>query len=160
MFLLRSLATAHCCIHECNKHVRLWRRVADSGVCCVAQVCKAGVARMRKIWLTRHGESEYNEKALLGGDSSISPAGQIYARLLPDVIVDRIPLVRLSLFHMQVLFRCGPSPCFICHCCLIVNQLLTTLLKFNSGLCPPEYQVSTWCISVHCERKGKHTSLQ
>ncbi|KAK9918087.1 hypothetical protein WJX75_001099 [Coccomyxa subellipsoidea] len=56
------------------------------------QVCKAGVARMRKIWLTRHGESEYNERALLGGDSSISPAGQIYARLLPDVIVDRIPL--------------------------------------------------------------------
>ncbi|BDA46799.1 6-phosphofructo-2-kinase/fructose-2,6-bisphosphatase 4 [Coccomyxa sp. Obi] len=56
------------------------------------QVCKAGVARMRKIWLTRHGESEYNERALLGGDSNISPAGQIYARLLPDVIVDRIPL--------------------------------------------------------------------
>ena len=63
----------------------------------VPQVCKAGVARMRKIWLTRHGESEYNERALLGGDSNISPAGQIYARLLPDVIVDRIPLVRTPL---------------------------------------------------------------
>ena len=49
---------------------------------------------MRKIWLTRHGESEYNQHAFLGGDSNISPAGQIYARLLPDVIVDRIPLVR------------------------------------------------------------------
>ena len=60
------------------------------------QVCKAGVARLRKIWLTRHGESEYNEKALIGGNSNLTPAGQIYARLLPDVIVDRVPLVRCS----------------------------------------------------------------
>ena len=57
------------------------------------QVCKAGVARLRKIWLTRHGESEYNEKALIGGNSNLTPAGQIYARLLPDAIVDRVPLV-------------------------------------------------------------------
>ncbi len=58
---------------------------------------------MRKIWLTRHGESEYNQRALLGGDSSISPSGQIYARLLPDVIVDRIPLVR----HPHIPFFLG-----------------------------------------------------
>ena len=60
------------------------------------QVCKAGVARLRKIWLTRHGESEYNEKALIGGNSNLTPSGQVYARLLPDVIVDRVPLVRCS----------------------------------------------------------------
>ena len=60
----------------------------------MAQVCKAGVARLRKIWLTRHGESEYNEMALIGGNSNLTPAGQIYARLLPDAIVDRVPLVR------------------------------------------------------------------
>ncbi len=59
----------------------------------MVQVCKAGVARLRKIWLTRHGESEYNEKALIGGNSNLTPAGQIYARLLPDAIVDRVPLV-------------------------------------------------------------------
>lgn len=59
----------------------------------MAQVCKAGVARLRKIWLTRHGESEYNEMALIGGNSNLTPAGQIYARLLPDTIVDRVPLV-------------------------------------------------------------------
>ena len=59
----------------------------------MAQVCKAGVARLRKIWLTRHGESEYNEMALIGGNSNLTPAGQIYARLLPDAIVDRVPLV-------------------------------------------------------------------
>lgn len=59
----------------------------------MVQVCKSGVARLRKIWLTRHGESEYNEKALIGGNSNLTPAGQIYARLLPDAIVDRVPLV-------------------------------------------------------------------
>ena len=70
------------------------------------QVCKSGVARLRKIWLTRHGESEYNEKALIGGNSNLTPAGQIYARLLPDAIVDRVPLVGLL---------CHPTPsCRVC----------------------------------------------
>ena len=32
------------------------------------QVCKAGVARVRKICLTRHGESLYNLAGKLGGD--------------------------------------------------------------------------------------------
>ena len=57
------------------------------------QICKAGVARMRKIWFSRHGESEYNMFAKIGGDSNISPQGQVYAKLLPDLLVDRVPLV-------------------------------------------------------------------
>ena len=48
---------------------------------------------MRKIWFSRHGESEYNMFAKIGGDSNISPQGQIYAKLLPDLLVDRVPLV-------------------------------------------------------------------
>jgi hypothetical protein len=59
-----------------------------------AQVCKSGVTRLRKIWLTRHGESEYNRKALLGGDSNITDSGRKYAAVLPDIVVDRIPLAR------------------------------------------------------------------
>ena len=70
---------------------------------------------MRKIWLTRHGESEYNTHALLGGDSNISPAGQMYARLLPDVIVDRIPLVRARLIRLSVRQDC---PCSSGQCCV------------------------------------------
>ena len=55
---------------------------------------------MRKIWFSRHGESEYNMFAKIGGDSNISPQGQIYAKLLPDLLVDRVPLVsRLLLLH-------------------------------------------------------------
>lgn len=68
---------------------------------CALQVCKAGLARVRKIWLTRHGESMYNTQGKLGGNSQLSPRGEIYARLLPDVIVDRIPLVRVV--HLIVL---------------------------------------------------------
>ena len=48
---------------------------------------------MRKIWFSRHGESEYNMFAKIGGDSNISPHGQVYAKLLPDLMVDRVPLV-------------------------------------------------------------------
>ena len=58
---------------------------------------------MRKIWFSRHGESEYNMFAKIGGDSNISPQGQIYAKLLPDLLVDRVPLVsRLLLLHAAV----------------------------------------------------------
>lgn len=47
----------------------------------------------RKIWLTRHGESEYNQKALIGGDSPLSANGQAYSEMLPDVILNRLPKV-------------------------------------------------------------------
>jgi len=56
------------------------------------QVCKAGLSRMRKIWLTRHGQSMSNVHELLGGDSHLSPRGAVYAKKLPDVLIDRVPL--------------------------------------------------------------------
>ena len=36
----------------------------------------------RTIYLTRHGESEYNQLGKIGGDSELSPRGQQYARAL------------------------------------------------------------------------------
>ena len=59
----------------------------------MVQVCKAGLTRVRKIWFSRHGESEYNMYGKIGGDSNISPQGQMYAKLLPELLVDRVPLV-------------------------------------------------------------------
>lgn len=41
-----------------------------------SQVCKAGVTNERKIWLTRHGESQFNTKGLIGGDSLLSERGE------------------------------------------------------------------------------------
>ena len=58
------------------------------------QVCKSGMTNARKIWLTRHGESVYNQQALIGGDSPLSPNGQAYAELLPEVILSRLPKVK------------------------------------------------------------------
>lgn len=47
----------------------------------------------RKIWLTRHGESEYNMAGRIGGDSGLTARGEEYARLLPDVLDSRLPAV-------------------------------------------------------------------
>ncbi len=102
---------------------------------------------MRKIWLTRHGESEYNERALLGGDSNISPAGQIYARLLPDVIVNRIPLVRS---------RVPPSHCFTCMLSTCMPAMQMCLPFFTPA--QDVTQIQAWCMVkgyreclCHCE---------
>jgi broad specificity phosphatase PhoE len=48
----------------------------------------------RRIWLTRHGESEYNVAGRIGGDSGLSARGAEYARLLPDALEARLPTVR------------------------------------------------------------------
>ncbi|KKK14836.1 hypothetical protein AOCH_004938 [Aspergillus ochraceoroseus] len=40
----------------------------------------------RSIWLSRHGESEYNLTGKIGGDSNISQRGEAYARALPGLL--------------------------------------------------------------------------
>ncbi|PGH14765.1 hypothetical protein AJ80_05809 [Polytolypa hystricis UAMH7299] len=42
--------------------------------------------RPRSIWLSRHGESEYNLTGKIGGDSSLSSRGEAYARALPRLL--------------------------------------------------------------------------
>ena len=40
----------------------------------------------RTIWLTRHGQSEYNVLGRIGGDSPLSPAGQEFSNALGDYV--------------------------------------------------------------------------
>ncbi|TVY26811.1 Fructose-2,6-bisphosphatase [Lachnellula hyalina] len=40
----------------------------------------------RSIWLSRHGESEYNLGGQIGGDADLSPRGHEYAKLLPELV--------------------------------------------------------------------------
>ncbi|OBW68955.1 bifunctional 6-phosphofructo-2-kinase/fructose-2,6-bisphosphate 2-phosphatase [Aureobasidium pullulans] len=40
----------------------------------------------RSIWLSRHGESEYNLTGKIGGDANISERGQMYAQKLPEIV--------------------------------------------------------------------------
>ncbi|KAI9665794.1 MAG: Fructose-2,6-bisphosphatase [Bathelium mastoideum] len=42
--------------------------------------------RPRSIWLSRHGESQYNLAGLLGGDASLSSRGEAYAKTLPSLV--------------------------------------------------------------------------
>eukprot|EP00210_Caulerpa_lentillifera_P001990 g1908.t1 len=60
------------------------------------QICKSGANQVRKIWLTRHGESEYNRLGLIGGDSSLSTKGECYAQVVPEALFDRLSLVELD----------------------------------------------------------------
>ncbi|KAI1110143.1 6-phosphofructo-2-kinase [Nemania sp. NC0429] len=42
--------------------------------------------RPRSVWLSRHGESEYNLSGRIGGDADLSSRGKQYARKLPDLV--------------------------------------------------------------------------
>ena len=44
----------------------------------------------RKIWLTRHGQSQDNVKGVLGGDSLLTSAGETYARRLAEWLGSRM----------------------------------------------------------------------
>jgi len=45
----------------------------------------------RPIWLTRHGESEFNHQERIGGDSELTSAGDNYAHLLAAWVSENIP---------------------------------------------------------------------
>ncbi|KHJ33129.1 putative fructose-bisphosphatase [Erysiphe necator] len=42
--------------------------------------------KRRSIWLSRHGESVWNVLGKIGGDADLSPRGEEYARLLPELV--------------------------------------------------------------------------
>ncbi|KAG6915864.1 hypothetical protein DXG01_009571 [Tephrocybe rancida] len=44
----------------------------------------------RSIYLSRHGESQFNVEGKIGGDSSLSPRGLQYAEALPALVTDNI----------------------------------------------------------------------
>lgn len=45
----------------------------------------------RPVWLTRHGESLYNVRGLIGGDPDLSSSGQRYANALASFLNERFP---------------------------------------------------------------------
>ncbi|KAI9708645.1 MAG: Fructose-2,6-bisphosphatase [Bogoriella megaspora] len=42
--------------------------------------------RPRSIWLSRHGESQYNLSQKIGGDADLSTRGEAYAKALPSLV--------------------------------------------------------------------------
>lgn len=55
------------------------------------QICKALGRRSRKIWLTRHGQSQFNVLGKVGGNSNLSTRGAAYTHILPEVLASRVP---------------------------------------------------------------------
>ncbi len=50
----------------------------------------------RTIYLTRHGETDYNQAGRIGGDSDLSPRGRVYAKSLSSFITEQnIPHLRV-----------------------------------------------------------------
>ncbi|KAL2059583.1 hypothetical protein ABVK25_000876 [Lepraria finkii] len=44
----------------------------------------------RSIWLSRHGESNFNLEGKIGGDANISVRGEMYAKALPDLVASSV----------------------------------------------------------------------
>ncbi|CAN0195847.1 unnamed protein product, partial [Scytosiphon promiscuus] len=45
----------------------------------------------RPIWMSRHGESEFNMQGRIGGDAPLTPAGKLYATKLTEFMKRRYP---------------------------------------------------------------------
>ena len=56
------------------------------------QVCRSGLNGNRRIWLTRHGESEYNSLGKVGGDAPLTDRGQAYANALARALCVLVPM--------------------------------------------------------------------
>ncbi len=52
----------------------------------------------RTIWLTRHGESDFNLQGRIGGDAGLTEAGAVYARSLRDFIDARVGTAPLEVW--------------------------------------------------------------
>ena len=46
--------------------------------------------RPRSIWLSRHGESEFNLEGKIGGDALLSERGEMYAKKLPELVASSV----------------------------------------------------------------------
>ncbi|KAK9689608.1 hypothetical protein RND81_09G071100 [Saponaria officinalis] len=59
----------------------------------------------RPILLTRHGESQYNVRARIGGDSAISDSGKLYAKKLANFVEKRLKSERAASIWTSTLQR-------------------------------------------------------
>jgi hypothetical protein len=127
----------------------------------------------RRIWLTRHGESEYNVSGKIGGDSLLSPRGAEYARALPDALEARLPPVRGHAAGQgggpgsgqgpgqAGILRARPRACLRVPCAAVVNEFETGLLLLALAS-PPQSSheggvaVSVWTSTLKVGRPVDH----
>ena len=56
----------------------------------------------RNIFMSRHGESQFNVEGKIGGDSGLSERGWAYARALPKLIQDHVGDEELTVWHSSL----------------------------------------------------------
>lgn len=84
----------------------------------------------RNIFISRHGESQFNVEGKIGGDSDLSERGWQYARALPKLIHDNIGDAPLTVWHSS-LRRTGQTASFLNYPKLVWNSLD----ELDAGVC-------------------------
>ncbi|WFD27802.1 Fructose-2,6-bisphosphatase [Malassezia nana] len=84
----------------------------------------------RNIFMSRHGESQFNLEGKIGGDSDLSERGWAYARALPKLIHDHIGDEELTVWHSS-LRRTGQTASFLPYPKLVWKSLD----ELDAGVC-------------------------
>lgn len=84
----------------------------------------------RNIFISRHGESQYNVEGKIGGDADLSERGWAYARALPKLIRDNIGDEPLTVWTSS-LRRTGQTASFLPYPRLVWNSLD----ELDAGVC-------------------------
>ena len=89
----------------------------------------------RPIWLTRHGESEFNRAGRIGGDAPLSARGEAYARVLADdVVAHGAELAHLDVWT-STLQRTAQTAAPVCERLGIAPGPWKALDEIDSGVC-------------------------
>ncbi|KAK4690624.1 hypothetical protein P7C71_g6209, partial [Lecanoromycetidae sp. Uapishka_2] len=69
--------------------------------------------RPRSIWLSRHGESEFNLTGQIGGDANLSSRGELYAQALPKLVANSVGDDRKLVIWTSTLKRTNQTARFL-----------------------------------------------
>lgn len=92
--------------------------------------------RPRSIWLSRHGESEYNLDGRIGGDALLSERGELYARKLPELVATSVEAGRKLTIWTSTLKRTIATARFLAASSKGYDKLEWKALdELDSGVC-------------------------
>ncbi|KAL9068517.1 MAG: hypothetical protein Q9161_006166 [Pseudevernia consocians] len=92
--------------------------------------------RPRSIWLSRHGESEFNLSGKIGGDANISERGELYARALPELVASSVGDDRQLTIWTSTLKRTNQTARFLAASPKDYHKLEWKALdELDSGVC-------------------------
>ena len=92
--------------------------------------------RPRSIWLSRHGESEFNLDGRIGGDALLSERGELYARKLPELVASSVEADRKLTIWTSTLKRTIATARFLAASTKGYDKLEWKALdELDSGVC-------------------------